>query len=101
MDTLSECFKYHRHSLKILGSNSFLQQFFESYRDGNDIGCLEVIMYLEIHFFLIIVVAYIFMGTSPSYPVETKGKKSLTKRNQHERVKKQDKLVHYFKISLY
>ena len=87
MNTLRECFKYHRHSLKILGSNSFLQQFYESYKDGDDMGCLEVIMYLEIHFFLIIVVVYIFMGISPSCPVVTKGQKILTKRNQHERVK--------------
>ena len=41
---------------------SFLRQFFESYKDGNDIGRLEVVMRLEINFFPFIVIVYIFMG---------------------------------------
>ena len=39
-----------------------MRQFFESYKDGNDMGRLEVVMRLEIPFFLVIVIAYIFMG---------------------------------------
>ena len=41
---------------------SFLQQFFENCKDGNNMGCLEVVMYLETQFFFVIVIACIFMG---------------------------------------
>ena len=39
-----------------------MRQFFEGYKHGNDMECLEVVMRLEIHFFLAIVIVYIFMG---------------------------------------
>ena len=39
-----------------------MRQFVESYKDGTDMGGLEVVMCLEIHFFLVIVIVYIFMG---------------------------------------
>ena len=41
---------------------SFLRQFFENCKDDNDMGRLEVVMRLEIQFFLVIVIVYIFMG---------------------------------------
>ena len=41
---------------------SFLRQFSENCKDGNDMGHLEVVMRLEIQFFLVIVIVYIFMG---------------------------------------
>ena len=39
-----------------------MRQFFEGYKHGNDMECLEVVMRFEIHFFLAIVIVYIFMG---------------------------------------
>ena len=42
--------------------NSFLRQFFENCKDGNDMGHLEFVMSLEIQFFLVIAIIYIFMG---------------------------------------
>ena len=42
--------------------SSILQQFFENCKDGNDMGRLEIVMRLEIQFFLVIVIVYIFMG---------------------------------------
>ena len=41
---------------------SFLRQFFENCKDGNDMGHLEFVMSLEIQFFLVIAIIYIFMG---------------------------------------
>ena len=41
---------------------SFLQQFFENCKDGNDMERLEVVMRFEIQFFLVVVIVYIFMG---------------------------------------
>ena len=40
----------------------FLRQFFENCKDGNYMGRLEVAMRLEIQFFLVSVIVYIFMG---------------------------------------
>ena len=40
---------------------SFLRQFFENCKDDNDMGRLEIVMRLEIQFFVIIVIVYIFM----------------------------------------
>ena len=41
---------------------SFLRQFFENCKDGNDMGHLEFVMSLEIQFFLVIAIIYIFTG---------------------------------------
>ena len=41
---------------------SFLRQFFENCKDGNGMGHLEFVMSLEIQFFLVIAIIYIFMG---------------------------------------
>ena len=41
---------------------SFLRQFFENCKDGNDMGRLEVVMHSEIQFFFVIAIVYIFMG---------------------------------------
>ena len=40
----------------------FLWHFFEKCKDGNNIGRQDVVMSLEIQFFLFIVNVYIFMG---------------------------------------
>ena len=39
-----------------------MRQFFENCKDGNDMRHLEVVMSLEIQFFLVIDIVYIFMG---------------------------------------
>ena len=41
---------------------SFLRQFLENCKLGNDMGRLKVVMRLEIQFFLVIVIVSIFMG---------------------------------------
>ena len=41
---------------------SFLRQLFENCNDGNDMGRLDVVMRLEVQFFLVIFIVYIFMG---------------------------------------
>ena len=41
---------------------SFLRQFSENCKDGNDMERLEVFVRLEIQFFFVIVIIYIFMG---------------------------------------
>ena len=61
---------------------SFLQQFSENCKDGNDMARLEVVMRLEIKFFLVIVTVYILMGlvlqvVNPFMPDGNKRSKSL------------------------
>ena len=46
--------------LKLLFCDNW--QFFENCKDGNDMGRLEVLMCLEIQFFLVIVIVYLFEG---------------------------------------
>ena len=41
---------------------SFMQQFIENCKDGNNMGRLEVAMRLKIQFFLVVVVVSIFVG---------------------------------------
>ena len=41
---------------------SFLRQFFENSKDGSDMGRLEIVKSLEIQFFLVTVIVYIYMG---------------------------------------
>ena len=50
-------FKYKMHHFV----TSFLRQFFENCKDGNDMGRLEVVMHSEIQFFFVIAIVYIFM----------------------------------------
>ena len=42
-------------------ATSFLRQFFENRKDGNDMGRLEAIMRLKIQLFLVIPIVYSFM----------------------------------------
>ena len=41
---------------------SFLRQFFEKCKDGNDMGRQNIVMHSEIQFFFVIAIVYIFMG---------------------------------------
>ena len=41
---------------------SFLRQFSENCKDGNDMGPLEAVKRLEIQFLLVIIIVYICMG---------------------------------------
>ena len=60
-----------------------MQQFFKSYKDSSDMGRLEIVMRLEIFFFLVVFIIYIFMGLvlevvkTLSCRVVTKDQKSL------------------------
>ena len=66
----------------------FLRQFFENCKDGSDMGRLEVVMCLEIQFFLVSVIVYIFMGlflqvVNPFMPGGNKRSRAILKKVRH------------------